>query len=454
MPAELRRRYDVRGPRYTSYPPATAFGPIELESLLERWRARAGLRDDPGLGLYVHVPFCPRRCLYCGCHTTVSRDEQAMAGYVEAVVAEMDLAAAALDPGRPVRQVSLGGGTPHALPLRSLERLLGAIEARWSPTARAERSVELDPGTVSDEHLGLLLDGRFDRFSLGVQDLDERVRRSVGRTGGLAEVDSVVRRLRARGVDRINFDLIYGLPGQDLGTAEKTVEQVVALRPGRIATYGYAHVPWVSPHQKALEALDLPGPELRVEIFLAWADRLLAAGYVPVGMDHFALPEDPLVRALETGTLRRSFMGYTDGRGLDVAAFGASAISSVGASYSQDDKDLDGYRRAVSAGRLPVVRGHLLSEDDLLRRELIADLFCSFRADLGELSHRVGLDAREALAADLPRLEPLVEDGLVRLEGDRIEVTELGRFFVRNVCMVFDRYLGGEAGAPRFSRTV
>lgn len=454
VPAPLRDRYDVQGPRYTSYPPANHFGPIDRVELLRRWRGRSGLGEDPGLSVYVHVPFCLSRCHFCGCHTTVGATAEAMARYVDALCAETDLALAEIGAARPVRQVALGGGTPHALPLAELRRLLEALAARFAFAEDAELSVELDPRRVSPEAIDLFLDAGFGRFSLGVQDLDPSVLRAIGRATGPGTVEGTAARLWSRGEVGLNVDLVYGLPGQSLATAAETIRRVLELRPSRVATYGYAHVPWVRPSQAALEALERPGPALRLELFLAWSDALIAAGYLPIGMDHFALPDDPLALALEGGTLRRGFMGYTDGRGLDVLGLGASAISSIGASYSQDEKDVGAYVEAVLRGRLPVVRGHLLSEDDELRRELLLDLFCTFEADLDELGRRLALDAAMALSSDIARLAPLVEDGLVRLDGSRIVVTPLGRFFVRNVCMVFDRYLDRPVGASVYSRTV
>ncbi len=449
----LRKKYDVQGPRYTSYPPANHFFGVEPEAVFERWRARNGLADDPGLSLYLHVPFCRSRCLFCGCHTQAGRSDEAVEAYLQAVSTEMKLAAGVVDPTRPVRQVALGGGTPNFLEVEQIHRVLADMERTWALVDGCERSVEIDPRTSTPEKLDAFLANGFNRFSLGIQDFDPEVLRLVRRGQGLMQVEEVVAHLRGRGCMAINFDLIYGLPGQDLDSAARTAAQVIDLRPGRVALYSYAHVPWIRPHQEALERAGLPGPDLKASLFLAVMDRLLDAGYQAIGMDHFALPEDELARASRARTLRRNFMGYATGRGLDLLAFGASGISSVGSAYSQDDKQLEGYQAALAEGRLPIVRGFLLGRDDEIRRELLLELFCNFQVDLRALGARFGVDAAAYLAEDLKNLSPMVDDGLVVWNRDSVEVTDVGRFFIRNVCMTFDRYLE-QAGDRVYSRTI
>ena len=454
IPEQLRRKYDVRGPRYTSYPPANHFGPVDEQELLRRWRARNELADDPGLSLYLHIPFCRRRCLFCGCHTFVAKNAGQAGRYVSALIAEMKLAAGIIDPARPLRQIALGGGTPNFLEAGELDRLLRALHDTWAVQADAEKSVEINPRTATEEKLEVFLEHGFNRFSLGIQDFDPEVLRAVRRDQGLMEVEEVVSHLRGRGVDLLNFDLIYGLPGQELAGCLATADKVIELRPTRIALYSYAHVPWIHGHQRALEKLGLPGAEAKAEIFLALMDRFLAAGYLPIGMDHFALPEDSLARALQAGTLRRNFMGYTTGRGLDLLACGASAISAVGSTYAQDEKPLPAYLEGVEAGRLPVFRGFLLDRDDEIRRELLLELFCNFRLDLRALGQRFDIDATAYLAGDIERLDPLVRDGLVEIHDETIHVTDIGRFFIRNICMTFDRYLETDGGKRVYSRTI
>jgi oxygen-independent coproporphyrinogen-3 oxidase len=452
--AGLREKYDVRGPRYTSYPPAPHFAEQDPAALAARWRARNGLTDDPGLSLYLHVPFCRSRCLFCGCHTLGRRPDEQVDAHLDELEAEMALVNGVVDPTRPVRQVHLGGGTPNFLSVPQIHRLLGALERRFSLRPDAERSVEMEPRSATPAKIDAFLEHGFSRFSLGVQDFDPVVLEAVRRDQALVQVEEVVAHLRDRGVEEINFDLIYGLPGQTMASRDATLEEVRSLRPTRIALYSYAHVPWMQRHQQVLEGRGLPTPDEKVELFVGLAQGLVDAGYVPVGMDHFALPDDPLVEALEAHTLRRTFMGYTTGRGLDTVGMGISAISWVGSSYAQNHKDMGSWREAVRAGRMPWLRGFLLSTDDELRRELILELSCTMRSDLRALGARFGLDAEAYLAEELALLSPLEADGLVKLQPGMLEVTELGRLFVRNVCMVFDRYLERDPALRRYSRTV
>jgi len=355
---------------------------------------------------------------------------------------------------RPVRQIAAGGGTPNALSEEQLQTLFSYIHDRWNIAADAELSVEINPRTSTARKLDVFLKHGFNRFSLGIQDFSPVVLDAVKRGQGLMEVEDAVGHLRKNGVENINFDLIYGLPGQSLSSCEHSALQTIRLKPGRIALYSYAHVPWIRPHQKKLEEKGFPDQDTKASMFLLMTDLFLEAGYEYIGMDHFALPDDPLAVAARNRTLRRNFMGYTTGRGLDIAGFGASAISSMGSSYSQDEKELEKYMKTAAEGTLPVIRGFLLDQDDLIRRELLLDLFCNFHADLDALSEEFNIDAADYLAEDLKRLEPLEKDGLVELSDNSINVTSTGRFFIRNVCMVFDRYLEADDSKRTYSRTV
>ena len=451
---DLRKKYDIQGPRYTSYPAAPHFHPIPAADVLSQWTARSALAEDPGLSLYLHIPFCRTRCAFCGCHSIVPRDPEIIERYTRAILQEMELASTRLGPRRPVRQIALGGGTPNFPSEEQIERILRGLELTWAIAPGAELSVEIDPRSATPGKLDVFLRHGFNRFSLGVQDFTPAVLSLIRRGQDLMQVEHVVSYLRSQDCTSINFDLIYGLPGQDLASAARTAEETVRLRPGRIALYSYAHVPWLQPNQKALERSGLPSPDLKLELFLTMLDRFHDAGYISVGMDHFALPDDPLAQALELRTLRRNFMGYTTGRGLDLAAFGASAISSVGASYSQNAKDIETYLAGIDAGTLPVERGFLLGPDDEIRRELIIELFCTFSADLGSLGARFGIEPGPYFAEDVARLEPMIDDGLVSVTPGAITVSETGRFFIRNICMAFDRYLERDPAARAYSRTV
>ncbi len=450
----LREKYDVRGPRYTSYPAAPHFHEIDIAALGARWRARQDLDPDPGLSLYLHIPFCNQRCLFCGCHTLGRRSVETVRSYLDALISEMSLAAEAAGAHRPVRQVALGGGTPNFMTVEQTRQLLNALTSTWSVDRGAELSVEVDPRTATLNKLDVFLDHGFNRFSLGVEDFAAPVLQAVNRDQELIQVEEVVRYLRSRGCQAINFDLIYGLPRQTLESAEQTTRRTLALRPSRIALYSYAHVPWIHPHQRVLEKRALPDAEMKSRIFMRMSESFLEAGYLQVGMDHFALPGDELVTALEQRTLRRTFMGYTTGRGLDVVGLGLSAISGVGSTYSQNAKGMDSYLEQVTAGRLPVERGYLLDRDDEIRRELLLELFCTFHADLEALSRRFGIEAADYFAEDFQRLAPLGDDGLVAWDSEAIRVSEAGQFFIRNICMVFDRHLESGAARQTYSRTV
>ena len=450
----LREKYDVRGPRYTSYPPATHFHPEDPSAIGGRWSDRNELDDDPGIGLYLHIPFCETRCLFCACNILVGRSEEKVDAYLESLEKEMKLATGLVDASRPVREIHLGGGTPNFLNTEQVDLLLARLHEHFSIDEDAVLSVEVEPRSASADKLDAFLNNGFTRFSLGVQDLEPDVLDLVCRNQVVAEVHEVVRHVRSRGVQQINFDLIYGLPGQTLETAATTLEGVKQLRPTRIALYSYAHVPWMMKHQRVLEDRGLPSPDEKIDLFMFMSRGLVAAGYVPVGMDHFALPDDPLVKALEARTLRRTFMGYTTGRGLDTLGMGVSAISWIGSSYTQNHKDLKSWNAAIDEGEMPWNRGYLLSPEDELRRELIGELSCTQQVDLKALSQRFGADVLPQLGDSLAKLQSLEQDGLVERSADHIQVTELGRLFIRNVCMVFDQHLEGDTTARRYSRTV
>ncbi len=450
----LREKYDVRGPRYTSYPPATHFAELPAERIAELWRERNGLADDPGMSLYFHVPFCRARCLFCACHTLTGGQATKIEGYVDSLIEEMKRVAQVIDPKRPVRQVAFGGGTPNYLTVEESDRLLTAMREIWNIQDTAEISAELDPRVATPEKLDNYLKHGFNRISLGIQDFAPEVIEKVRRGMDLMKVEEVIEYLRGKGVAQINFDFVYGLPKQTLETAKETARQAVAFRPTRIALYSYAHVPWLYKHQEALERAGLPETELKAQLFFAMTDIFTEAGYVAIGMDHFALPEDRLAQAFLAKTLRRNFMGYTTGRGLDIVAFGASAISSVGRVYAQDLKEVPDYQAKVAAGELPLERGYVLDDDDLIRRELLLELFCNFHVDLKAIEAQFDIDTAQYFAEDFEKLKPLAADGLLSWDTESIDVTELGRFFIRNICMTFDKHLENDPSRRMYSKTI
>jgi oxygen-independent coproporphyrinogen-3 oxidase len=438
-------RHDVRGPRYTSYPTAPvwtpAFGPEEYARHL---RQAAERPQDP-LSVYVHVPFCKQMCLYCGCNVIIAKNAGRSEPYLDDVVAEMGIVSDLLGPRRGVNQIHWGGGTPTFIDEAQTRKLFGALRQRFDVAPDAEIAIEVKPADTDAARLALLRELGFNRLSMGVQDFDPAVQAAVGRLQGEEDTAGLLAEARRVGFGSVNFDLIYGLPRQRPETWTRTLEAVVRMRPDRIAAYSFAYVPDLRPHQRKLPADEIPRGAAKLELFRLTWEVLTAAGYVAIGMDHFALPDDPLARAQAAGTLWRNFQGYTVRAGVDTVAFGVTAISDVGGAFAQNVHTLPKYAAAVRAGRLATERGHALSADDLERRRLITDLMCNLSVDLGR-------DAERRYAAELARLRDAPLSELARVEGTRVVLTDLGRVFMRNVAMVFDRYLPADGGS--FSRTV
>ena len=452
LSADLLARYEKSGPRYTSYPTAPHFtGDVDRQALAARWGTGAG--TDRGLSLYVHIPFCKSRCGYCGCYTLTDQPDQTVDRYLQGVLDQADEIRALVDPSRPVRQLSFGGGTPTYPGPGRFRALMEGLTSRFSFDPAGERAVEVDPRSLDTDYLDLLVDLGFNRFSFGVQDLEPRVQEIVHRVLPVERLEALMSHLRARGVDAINLDLIYGLPTQTEESFGRTLDQVIALRPTRLAVFGYAHVPWVAPHQAALSEHPIPDRDQRLGLFsLAW-EKLRDAGWEQVGMDHFARPEDELVGALRTRTLHRNFMGYTTRRGLDLVGLGASAISGVAGTYTQNIKPVSGFLAATGVDRW--ARGWLLDAEDLLRRDVIIDLLCNLHLSYDRVEATHGVRFAEHFAPELAALEALAKDELVVLGGRTLDVTPLGRYFIRNVAMVFDSYLrAGTTPGARYSKTI
>jgi oxygen-independent coproporphyrinogen-3 oxidase len=349
----------------------------------------------------------------------------------------------------------MGGGTPNTLDRRMMTDLMETIRRHFTISADSEVSIELDPRILDLDYVDFLVDIGFNRFSLGVQDLYPRVQKIVRRVQREERIRAIVERIRSRGIRAISFDLIYGLPGQTLETFGETIDKVIAMGPSRIAVFGYAHVPWMHPHQEALEEKGLPATEQRAELAMTASGKLIGAGYIHIGLDHFAREDDELAAALHSRKLHRNFMGYTTRKGLRLAALGSSAISAVGGSYVQDDKDIDGYVKTVLEElRLPWRRGFVLSKDDMVRRDLIMELFCNLHVDLVDLGSHHGISPADDFAPELEKISEMEKDGLLRYDGRSIDLTPVGRYFVRNVCMVFDRYLEADVEKRVHSRTL
>ncbi len=453
VPADLIAKYDRPGPRYTSYPTAPEWKELDA-TRAEQAIARLAGGDRP-ISVYVHVPFCERMCLFCGCNVIAQRNHDKVPGYLEAVRREIALVRALSGPKAAV-QLHLGGGTPTFLTPGELTGLAEAVWAAFPPAPGAEVGLEIDPMVTTREHLVAARAVGFNRLSMGVQDFQDDVQAKVERFQPDARSTAVFHLGRELGFASINIDLMYGLPGQTPEHLRHSARRVVELGADRVAVFGYAHVPWMKPHQKKLEKHGIPTAGERWQMFNAARNVLIDAGYQAIGMDHFARPRDELAVAWHERRLNRNFQGYTVLAPTDLVAFGVTAISDVGGAFLQNVKRLSSYRAAIAEGRLAVERGHLLTDEDRLRRDLIIEIMCNLRVRFSELDRRHGVDCRAHFARELERLEVFVADGLVVRDADGFEVSERGRAFLRNIAMTFDAYLAARANddRPRFSRTV
>ena len=457
--AELLARYDRPGPRYTSYPTAVefhaGFGEADYR---ERLAAADALAQEP-LSMYAHLPFCEERCLFCGCNVVVTKRRDVPEQYLAHVLGEVDLLAKHLPHRRRVSQMHWGGGTPTFYPAHDLEKLFHAIQERFEFTPDAELGIEVDPRVTTPRQIESLRRLGFNRLSMGVQDFAPEVQRAVHRIQSYEWTRAMVEQARAEGFGSINIDLIYGLPYQTAEGFRQTLERVVEIRPDRVAVYSFAFVPWIRAHMKHLPQEAMPDAALKLELLALSIDAFTSAGYRAIGMDHFALPEDELSRAIETRTLSRNFMGYTVQSARDMVAVGISAIGDVQGAFVQNVKKLPVYEESIAAGHFPVERGYRLDADDLLRRHVITELMCNFHLDVRDVERRFGISFAQVFATELAELtgpDSPSADGLIVVTPDALEVMPRGRLFIRNLCMVFDRYLRARAAGekPVFSRTV
>ena len=455
VPPALLRKYDRPGPRYTSYPTVPVWSGSFSGADHARELSRLAAEGGRAVSLYVHLPFCRRRCRYCGCNAVASSDGAALDAYLDRMEVEMELLSALLAGRVRVVQMHWGGGTPNHLGSSRLQRLMDALRRAFHFDPAAELSLEADPRAGGPEQPAFLRELGFRRISLGVQDLDPRVQEAIGRIQPEKTTRAFFRACRKAGFHSVNVDLVYGLPAQTPDTFRRTLDKMLDLAPDRVACFGYAHVPWIRTNQRAVDARLLPAPEVKFSLFRDAVERFTGSGYAWIGLDHFARPEDELARAAAARRLHRNFMGYTPRPELPVIALGASGISDLGGSFAQNEARLDPYAEALNAGRLPVVRGIRLTPEDRLRRRAILHLMCNLELPLDPAAFG-GAEAEPGGTMDLEidRFHAFEADGLVRFEGDRIRVTERGRFFVRNLCMVLDAYLGKGSDRPLFSRTV
>lgn len=444
----LAGRIDGNGPRYTSYPTADRFRNGPDLSLYHDALAACRADAPAPLSLYLHIPFCENICYYCGCNKIITRDHGRSARYVNYLGREMALVADRLGPRRQVLQSHWGGGTPTFLDPGEMRRVMALLHEHFELAAEGEHSIEIDPRRVDHARMALLAELGFNRVSLGVQDFDPEVQQAIHRIQPFEETRAVVDAARTLGFRSVSLDLIYGLPHQTAARFGRTIDQVLALRPDRLSVYSYAHLPHVFKPQRRIDENALPPAGEKLDILVSTIERLSAEGYVYIGMDHFALPDDDLAVAQREGRLQRNFQGYSTHAGYDQVGLGISAIGAIAGRYVQNARTLDEYYGALDHGRLPLARGVAMSADDHLRREIIGALMCNGVLDIPALEARHGIRFGTAFAPELADLAALGADGLVQCAPDRITVTPLGRLLVRRVAMVFDRYLREDAARP------
>ncbi|MBG9390198.1 oxygen-independent coproporphyrinogen III oxidase [Caenimonas aquaedulcis] len=454
---ELLRRFDVPGPRYTSYPTADrfveAFGAADHAQALALRRAGPAALAQP-LSLYVHLPFCESLCYFCACNKIITRHHERAAEYLRYLESEIGLHTLQLGRGQPVSQLHLGGGTPTFLSDAELRHLMDMLRRNFRLQDGGEFSIEIDPRTVDGARLRAVADMGFNRISFGVQDFDAEVQKAVHRIQPEEMVTGLMEEARAVGFASVNVDLIYGLPRQTPGSFARTLEKVTRLRPDRVALYGYAHLPERFKPQRRIHSADMPMPADKLTMLALSLEALQDAGYVYVGMDHFALPGDALAVAKRQGRLHRNFQGYSTQPDCDLIGLGVSAIGRVGASYSQNAKTLEEYYDHLDQGRLPVARGLTLTRDDLVRRAVIMALMCQGQVVFESIEAAWLLDFRSYFAAELARLREFEDMGLLEIGDAGIEVTAQGWYLVRAIAMVFDRYLQADRDRAKFSRII
>ena len=455
--ASLLRRYDRPGPRYTSYPTTPQFSmDFDERALREVIRESNGDPIPRPLSIYVHVPFCLSPCFYCGCNRIITRDRSRAETYLARLYREIAMTATMFDRDREVVQLHFGGGTPNFLSTTQLRNVVDTLHRHFHFADRDDRdlSIELDPRSLTAGDVAELAAIGFNRASLGVQDFDPAVQAAVNREQTVEETLAIIEACRRHGLRSVNVDLIYGLPKQTPAGFARTLDTVITARPDRLAVYSYAHLPELFKPQRRVDAAELPAPDVKLALLQLAIEKLTAAGYIYIGMDHFALPDDDLALAQARGGLHRNFMGYTTHADSDLIGIGVSAISHIGASFSQNPRDLTTWQSAIDEDRLPVFRGMHLSDDDQLRADLIQHLMCEGEIPVSALERRYTIDFAAYFKDPLARLQPLIDDGLVRVEMGRIVATSQGRLLLRNIAMCFDRYLELPGSLAKFSRAI
>ena len=454
---DLIQRYDVAGPRYTSYPTAVQFTErFDAESYRRFTETSNSDLIPKPLSLYVHLPFCKSLCYYCGCTKKVTRHEHQAARYLELLNREIEMQGKLFDHDRKVVQLHFGGGTPTYYDDEQLTVLMNQLGRHFSLSHKRSReySIEVDPRTVGHDRLEKLAEMGFNRISLGVQDIDPAVQAAVNRIQDTEATMNMVEDSRKLGFNSVSIDLIYGLPLQTVDSFSKTIDTVVAAKPDRLAVYNYAHMPHIFRAQRMINADDIPSPEIKLELMELTIRKLTEEGYVYIGMDHFALPDDELTIAQKEGHLQRNFQGYSTRKQCDLVGLGVSAIGKVGDCYPQNLKDIQSYQKAIADGNLPIWRGISLKTEDRLRRSVINSIMCHGEVDFEQFENRYNIDFNDHFALELSKLEQMETDGLLHMSEDGFSATPEGRLLLRAVAMVFDEYMQPSQDTPRFSRVI
>lgn len=452
---DLISKYDQSGPRYTSYPTAVQFHEGFDESAYQRVLRESNASGSP-LSLYFHIPFCDTVCFYCACNKVATKDRSMASAYLARVYQELQMQSALIDSSRVVTQLHWGGGTPTFISHDEMRELMAQTRKHFSllDDDSGEYSIEIDPREAKGDTVKLLRELGFNRMSLGVQDFDERVQQAVNRLQTKQETLSVLQAARDEGFRSMSIDLIYGLPFQSAESFASTLDQILEVDPDRLSVFNYAHLPERFKPQRRINAEELPPPQEKLDILQMTIDKLSAAGYVYIGMDHFAKPEDELVRAQEDGTLYRNFQGYSTHADCDLIGLGTTSIGMVGSSYAQNMRSLDEYYQRIDSGRLPIYKGIELTRDDQIRRDVITRLICHFALQIPDLEARWGIDFHSYFADELNKLSELQEDGLVQVDARSIQVKPKGRLLIRNICMQFDAYLNSQEAKGSFSKVI
>ncbi|RME83992.1 MAG: oxygen-independent coproporphyrinogen III oxidase [Planctomycetota bacterium] len=438
---DMLKKYSRPGPRYTSYPTAPHFSSAFREEDYRKEIEESNRNPNLPLSLYFHLPFCKTLCYYCGCNMMITHSSKKIDDYIDWLEKEMALLAPLIHPERKVSQLHWGGGSPDYLSPEQIERLFHRITKYFSFCSESEIGIEIDPRRLTETHLSTIRRLGFNRISFGVQDFDEKVQKAVNRIQSEELTRRVVEEARELGFHSINLDLIYGLPYQTLESYQRTLEKILQLSPDRLAVFHYAHVPWLKKHQKMIPQEALPSTEEKLKMVKMIIETLTSAGYVYIGMDHFAKEDDPLTKALREKSLHRNFQGYTTFRGAEIYGFGITSISQLQNAYIQNVKLIPPYQGKLEKGKLPVALGRRLTKDDQIRRYVIIELMCNSLVQKRDVENRFGISFDSYFAKDLPKLEEFIKDGLVQERKDSILVTEAGRLVIRNIAMCFDAYL-------------